>query len=57
MTGDITVAGGNATKKVAIKKCTLFENCKIEINDVFVDEADYIYIAMHTYNLIEYSDN
>ena len=24
---------------------------------MFTDEADYIYIAMPTYNLIEYSDN
>ena len=28
-----------------------------QINDVFVDEANYIYIAMPMYNLIEYSDN
>ena len=27
------------------------------INDVFVDRADHIYIAMPMYNLIEYSDN
>ena len=26
-------------------------------NDVFVDEANHIYIAMPMYNLIEYSDN
>ena len=28
-----------------------------EINDVFIDEANHIYIAMPMYNLIEYSDN
>ena len=28
-----------------------------QINDVFVDEANHIYIAMPMYNLIEYSDN
>ena len=28
-----------------------------QINDVFVDEAHHIYIAMPMYNLIEYSDN
>ena len=39
------------------KNCTPFETCRKEINDVFVDEADYIYIAMHVFNLIEYSDN
>ena len=29
----------------------------MEINDVFVDEANHIYIARPIYNLIEYSDN
>ena len=33
------------------------ETCKTEINDVFVDEANRIYIAIPMYNLIEYSDN
>ena len=28
-----------------------------EINDVFIDEVNHIYIAMPMYNLIEYSDN
>ena len=28
-----------------------------EINDVFVDEADYIYIAMYMYKLVEYNHN
>ena len=28
-----------------------------QINNVFVDEADHIYMAMPIYNLIEYSDN
>ena len=28
-----------------------------EINDVFVDKANHIYIAMPMYNLIEYSGN
>ena len=28
-----------------------------QINYVFVDEANHIYIAMPMYNLIEYSDN
>ena len=30
---------------------------KAEVNEVFIDEANYIYIAMPMYNLIEYSDN
>ena len=29
----------------------------VEINDTFVDYADFINIAMSMYNLIEYSDN
>ena len=28
-----------------------------QINDVLVDEANHIYIAMPLYNLLEYSDN
>ena len=28
-----------------------------QINDVFIDEANHIYMAMPMYNLIEYSDN
>ena len=31
--------------------------CKTEINDVFIEEVNHIYIAMAMYNLIEYSDN
>ena len=29
----------------------------LQINDIFVDKANHIYIAMPMYNLIEYSDN
>ena len=36
--------------------CTTFK-CKTEINDVFVDKANHIYIAMPMYNLIECSEN
>ena len=31
--------------------------CTTEINDVFVDKANHIFIAMPMYNLTEYSDN
>ena len=34
-----------------------FENRTTEINDTFVDKANFINIAMPMYNLIEYSDN
>ena len=49
VTGDITVTENN--------DCALFSACKTEINDVFIVEANYIYIALPMYNLIEYSDN
>ena len=34
-----------------------FLHVQQKINDIFVDEAHHIYIAMPLYNLIEYSDN
>ena len=54
--GDITVAANNGTD-VAFKNCAPFSTCKTEINNVFIDEVNHIYIAMPMYNLIEYSDN
>ena len=56
MTGNITVAADDNTD-VAFKNCAPFSTCTTKINDVFVDEANHIYIAMPMYNLIEYSDN
>ena len=56
VTGDITVTADNNTD-VAFKNCAPFSTCKTEINDVFIDEANHIYITMAMYNLIEYSDN
>ena len=56
VTGNITVNAANDTD-VAFKNCAPFSTCKTVINDVFVDKADHIYIAMLKYNLIEYSDN
>ena len=47
----------NENTKIAFKNCTPFKTCRTEIYEAFVDEDDYIYIAMHMYNLIEYSDN
>ena len=41
---------------VAFKNCAPFFTCKTEINDVFIDEANHIYIAMPMCNLIGYSD-
>ena len=42
---------------VAFKNCAPFSACTTKINDVFVDEANHIYIAIPMYNLIEYSNN
>ena len=53
---DIAIAASNNTD-VTFKNCVAFSTWKTEINDVFVDEANHIYIAILMYNLIEYSDN
>ena len=53
----MNVAGGNNNTEVAFKNCSPFRKCKIEINKTFIDEADFINIAMSMNNLIEYSDN
>ena len=55
-TGDMTVNANNDTH-VAFMSPAPFSALKTEINDVFIDEENYIYIAMPMYNLIEYSDN
>ena len=43
--------------QVAFRNCAPFKYCRTEINDTFVDYADFINISMPMYNLIEYSDN
>ena len=52
VTGDITVNTDTSSKN-----CALFSACRTEINDVFIDKTNHIYIAMPMYSLIEYSDN
>ena len=47
----------NAATQVVFKNCPLFKDCRTEINDAFVDDADFINITMPMYNLIEYSEN
>ena len=54
--GDLTVNAENTTV-VAFKNCAPFFKCKTKINQVFIDEANHIYIAMPMYNWNEYSDN
>ena len=61
----ITGAGADAAARqadernngVTFKNCAPFIKCKSEINDIEVDNAKNIDVAMIVYNLIEYSDN
>ena len=52
----ITVTADTNTD-VALKNYAPFSTCKTEINDIFINEAHDIYMAMPMYNLIEYSVN
>ena len=54
--GNIPVAANNGTD-VEFKTCAPFSTCMTEINNVFVDEVNHIYIEMPLYKLIEHSDN
>ena len=56
VTGNIIVTAANDTD-VPFKNCAPFSTCTTRINDMFVDEANHIYIAIPMCNLIEYSDN
>ena len=42
----------NSDTDVAFKNCAPFSTCKTVINDVFIDEANHIYIAIPIKNLI-----
>ena len=57
VTGNIAMARGNNNTKLAFKNCAPFKNCRTEINETFIDEAEHINITVPMYNLIEYSDN
>ena len=46
VTGIITVTGGNANTKVALKTCASLKECRTETNETFVDETEHINIAM-----------
>ena len=50
-------AANNVTEKVMFKSCAPFTNCISKINNTQIDNAEYIYVVMPMYNLIEYSDN
>ena len=47
VTGDTAVAANNDTD-IAFKNCVPFSTCKAKINDMFIDEANHVYIAMPT---------
>ena len=57
VTGNITITGSSANTKVAFKNCAPFVKYRTEINKTFVDNANFINMAMPMYNLVEYSDN
>ena len=50
VTGNITINAANDTD-VAFKNCAPFSACKAVTNDVFVDRAEHIYIAMSMYHV------
>ena len=50
---DIINAGNDID--AAFKNCAPFSTCKTEINLVFIDEANHIYIAMLMYNFSDHS--
>ena len=56
VTGDTKVIADNDTD-VAFKNCAPLSKCKTENNDVFIDEANHIYITTPMCNLIQHSDN
>ena len=52
VTENIAVAGANNNTKVAFKDCSPFRECRTEINETFIDDAEHINTAMPMYNLI-----
>ena len=56
-TAGAAAVANNTDKKVIFKNCAPFINCISKISNTQINNADYIYIVMLMYNLIEYSDN
>ena len=46
VTGNITATPNNAATQVVFKNCAPFKDCRKEINDTFVDYANFINITM-----------
>ena len=57
VTENVALVAANNKITVTLKNCAPFTKFKTEINETFIDEADFISITMPMYNLIEYSDN
>ena len=55
--GTIRAAAANDNTRLALKNCTPFSKCNLEINDEHVDTAENLNMTMPMYDLIEYSDN
>ena len=53
VTGNITATTNDAITQAIFKNCAPFKDCRTEINDTFVDYADFINITIPMYNLIE----
>ena len=50
VTGNITATPNNAAAQVIFKNCAPFEKCRTEVNETFVDKADFINIAYVQFN-------
>ena len=55
VTGNIQNKPANSI--VVFKNCAPFRTCNININDEYVEQAEYLDVVMPMYNLLEYSDN
>ena len=53
VTRNITATPNNAVTQVVSKNCAPFKNERTEMNDIFIDNADFINITIPMYNLIE----
>ena len=56
-TAGADAVANNTDKKVIFKNCAPFINCISKISNTQRNNAEYIYLLMPMYNLIEYSDN
>ena len=50
-------AANNVNKMVIVKNCVPFTSCMNRINNIQIDDAQYINVVLPAYNSIEYTDN